>query len=84
MAIDTAEKRKSISGIPYIAPGVTPNSSQDQEWRQQAGWSYSGILAATPSVQSITSDTIVFNFQIYQQHQSNFQITQTKQFNFER
>ena len=47
MAIDTAEKRKSVSGIGmyFTAPGITPNSKQDQEWRQQGGWSYSGILA---------------------------------------
>lgn len=47
MAIDTAEKRKSISGIslPFFAPGVTPNASKDQEWRQESAWSYSGILA---------------------------------------
>ena len=46
MAIDTAEKRKSISGVGGVPlmPGVTPNSSQDAEWRQEAGWSYSGIL----------------------------------------
>lgn len=45
MAIDTAEKRKSVSGVvgvPFI-PGVTPNSSKDAEWRAEAGWSYSGI-----------------------------------------
>ena len=45
MAIDTAEKRKSISGINYFMPGVTPNSGQDQEWRQEAGYGYSGIAA---------------------------------------
>ncbi len=46
MAIDTAEKLKSISGIwlPLI-PGVTPLLAQDQEWRQESAWSYSGILA---------------------------------------
>jgi hypothetical protein len=49
MAIDTAEKRKSISGIPFLLPGVTPNSSKDQEWRQEVAYSYSGILAAAPS-----------------------------------
>lgn len=48
MAIDNPEKRKSISGINYFMPGVTPNSGQDQEWRQEAGYSYSGILAASP------------------------------------
>lgn len=51
MAIDTAEKRRSITGIPFlIIPGVTPNVSKDQEWRQESGWSYSGILAAAPPV----------------------------------
>ena len=46
MALDTAEKRKSISGIGLIIPGVTPNSSKDAEWRQQSAWSYSGIAIA--------------------------------------
>lgn len=50
MAIDDAEKRKSISGIwiPLI-PGVTPNASKDAQWRQQSAWSYSGIAASAPS-----------------------------------
>jgi hypothetical protein len=43
-AIDSAEKRRSISGIPFLMPGVTPNIAKDQEWRQEAGWCYSGIL----------------------------------------
>lgn len=48
MAIDTAEKRKAISGIgfPGLIPGVTPNAAKDAEWRQQAGWLYSGIAVA--------------------------------------
>lgn len=46
MAIDTVEKRRSAAGVPFfLGLGVTPNASKDQEWRQQAGWSYSGILA---------------------------------------
>ncbi len=47
MAIDTAEKRKAagaIAGVPFI-PGVTPNSSKDAEWRQEAGWGYPGVAA---------------------------------------
>lgn len=49
MAIDSAEKRKSISGIHMnICPGVTPNSGKDQEWRQESGFGYSGILAGSP------------------------------------
>lgn len=50
MAINTAEKRKSISGIPVLMPGVTPNSAKDAEWRQQSGWSYSGIALAAAAV----------------------------------
>lgn len=45
--IDTAEKRKAISGIHLYAagPGVTPNALADQEWRQESGYSYPGIAA---------------------------------------
>ena len=44
MAIDTAEKRKAISGIWFQSiPGVTPNVAKDVEWRQQSGRGYSGI-----------------------------------------
>lgn len=54
MAIDTAEKRKSISGMPFLIPGVTPNASKDGEWRQESGWSYSGISVSgevtTPTI----------------------------------
>lgn len=47
MSIDSAEKRKSLSGVNYVAgPGVTPNASKDAEWRQQVGYGYSGISAA--------------------------------------
>jgi len=49
MAIDDAEKRRAISGIVIpLIPGVTPNVSKDAEWRQQSGWSYSGIALAAP------------------------------------
>ena len=51
MAIDSAEKRRAISGIHYIAgPGVTPLAGKDQEWRQEAGYGYPGISAATTGV----------------------------------
>lgn len=48
MAIDTAERRRSAAGVPFlpVGPGVTPNAAKDQEWRQQAAWSYGGILSA--------------------------------------
>lgn len=50
MAINTAEKRKSISGIWGLMPGVTPNAAKDGEWRQESGWSYSGIVLSAPAV----------------------------------
>lgn len=48
MAIDTAEKRRSIAGIGgrRSRPGVTPNAAKDAEWRQEVGRSYSGIAAS--------------------------------------
>lgn len=51
MAIDTAEKRRSASGVPFLplGPGVTPNATKDHEWRQQVGWGYSGIVVAIPA-----------------------------------
>ena len=52
MAIDSAEKRRSAAGVGFwvFGPGVTPNASKDAEWRQQAGWGYSGIAAAAPVI----------------------------------
>ena len=50
MAIDTAEKRRSVSGVPFflIGPGVTPEVLKDGEWRQEVCYSYSGIAVAAP------------------------------------
>ena len=47
MAIDTAEKRKAVAGIPFhLFLGVTPNVAKDVEWRQEAAWGYPGITPA--------------------------------------
>lgn len=55
MAIDSAEKRRAVAGIDRIAgPGVTPNTAKDAEWRQQAGYGYSGIAAGEPQPSSIS------------------------------
>lgn len=47
MAIDSAAKRRSVAGIGFwlFGPGVTPDATPDQFWRQCSGWSYGGILA---------------------------------------
>ena len=54
MAIDDAEKRRSAFNWSFLPnfPGVTPNVTHDQEWRQEALWSYSGILANFTSATS--------------------------------
>lgn len=50
MAINTAAKRKSLSGIlGYVCgPGVTPAAAHTLAWRQQVGYGYSGIAIITP------------------------------------
>jgi hypothetical protein len=64
MAIDDAEKRRTISGdgFPPLMPGVTPNAGQDAEWRQQSGWSYSGIAADAPVVPPSGGDAFPLNW----------------------
>lgn len=59
MAIDNAEKRRSVAGIAAhpLGPAVTPNVAKDAEWRLQAAWSYSGIAAAAPAVATGRSTT---------------------------
>jgi hypothetical protein len=58
LAIDSAEKRRSISGIAFLPliPGVTPNVAKDIEWRQQAAWSYSSgdVSGEQPSLDQYT------------------------------
>lgn len=55
MAIDSAPKRKSIVGISLYpsGPGVTPDGTPGQAWRQQSGYGYSGILADNPSASAV-------------------------------
>lgn len=45
MAIDTAEKRRAVANVSFYwaGPGVTPDATPGVEWRQEAGWGYSGI-----------------------------------------
>ena len=45
MAIDTAEKRKSVAGIPFLIPSVTSSAAKDKEWRREAAWNYPFELA---------------------------------------
>lgn len=51
MAIDTAQKRRSAGGVPYLpmGPNVTPDAAKPVAWRQESAWSYSGIPPFTPA-----------------------------------
>jgi hypothetical protein len=50
MAIDTAAKRRAVATLAFMvfAPGITPDATPDQFWRQTAGYGYGGILADSP------------------------------------
>ena len=63
MAIDNAEKRASTVAINFIygGPSVTPNSGKDAEWRQQVGYSYSGI-AASGAIAIAVAMTLLIGF----------------------
>lgn len=59
--IDTAEKRRSVAGIPFLplGPNVTPNVAKDAEWRQQVGWGYSGITADGGGAAAVIDEFII-------------------------
>lgn len=44
MAINTAARRRSVSGIPFLPPGVTPSSSKGVDWRLSVGYTYIGFI----------------------------------------
>lgn len=51
MPPDTREKRASaVSLNPGAPPSPTPIALPDQEWRQESGWAYSGILVGAPVI----------------------------------
>lgn len=58
MAIDTAAKRRSAAGVPFLplGPGVTPDATPGIAWRQQVAWSYSGITTISFSPQIYTAN----------------------------
>lgn len=59
MAIDSATKRASIAaiGLRPVGPSVIPTGGFDQADRQVIAYSYSGILAASPSPAIIALST---------------------------
>ena len=56
MALDTAAKRRSAAAIFVLfAVGVTPDATPGGEWRQQAGWGYSGIAAGEAATEVLAA-----------------------------
>jgi len=49
VAIDSAAKRRSISGavLPFLIVGITPDATPGVDWRQTAGWSYQGVTTVS-------------------------------------
>jgi hypothetical protein len=44
VAIDTAAKRRSAAGVPFLplGPGVTPDAAKSVAWRKQSAWGHAG------------------------------------------
>lgn len=42
MAIDTAARRRNVSGVPFLplGLGVTPNATKNEAWRRRIAWNY--------------------------------------------
>lgn len=61
MAIDTAQKRKSVATVAsyWNAPSVIADGSFNQADRQHIGWSYSGILAGAAVIEARLFITLV-------------------------
>lgn len=50
MAIDTRAKRQSAAWVGFPGPvSILPAGAIDQPARQQAGWTYRGILVGAPA-----------------------------------
>ena len=51
MAIDSALKRRSAGGIPFLplGPNVTADALKPVAWRATVGWAYAGISYSAPS-----------------------------------
>ena len=55
MAIDSAQKRKAISGVALLLPGVTPDVSKDAAWRKASAWNYFFAIVATLRIVKINN-----------------------------
>lgn len=60
MAIDTAAERRSTTGIlPWHGPGVTPDATPDDDWREAAGHTFTGLTYRTNPIGSVPSDIVI-------------------------
>ncbi len=84
MAIDTPAKRRSISGVAGVPliPGITPDASKPVAWRQQVGWSYSGIAPSPPVTSFAPIVEFVIDFTVTHTATVDFLVTHTKTYDF--
>ncbi len=78
MPVDTRRKRGSVYQLPPLTILPAPDSTIDAQDRMVVSWLYGGIAPAAPSVISITSDIILFDFFIDQQLAGDRFINQTE------
>lgn len=64
MAIDSAPKRRAISGIlsGLTIVGVTMDATPDAAWRQSAGWGYLGIEVELGIAGPVTKRDGIFRY----------------------
>lgn len=55
MSIDTAAKRRSAAGTPFLSsgPSVTPDATQPAFWRASVGWTYSFAGGPPPTTHKV-------------------------------
>lgn len=66
MAIDSAAKRRSVATIAqvWMAPGITPDVTHDNAWRQVSGWGWFGILSGSSAAVYLQSIGIQLGLRI--------------------
>ena len=81
MPIDTAAKRRSAAGVPFLplGPGVTPDAAKPVAWRQQSAWGYSGVSAGAPVV-VVPAARVVFGLPVTRRQAFGLPVCRRKEF----
>tara|TARA_B100000029_G_scaffold146623_1_gene141947 strand:- start:252 stop:524 length:273 start_codon:yes stop_codon:yes gene_type:complete len=61
MAIDSEQRRRAVAGLPLLPVSLLPDGTISQVDRQQVGWGYPGISAATV-VEGSAAGTLDWSF----------------------